>query len=149
MGIKIISKNRKAFHNFEIGDSFEAGIALLGTEVKALRAAKINMTDGWIDISDGQAWLKDTHIGHYDFGNRQNHDETRPRRLLLKKAEIARLNRSIAEKGFSVIPIKIYFKKSYIKVEIALGKGKKLHDKRDSSKKKDAQREMARAVKSR
>tara|TARA_B100001094_G_C17573698_1_gene504048 strand:- start:1 stop:450 length:450 start_codon:yes stop_codon:yes gene_type:complete len=149
MGIKIISKNRKAFHNFEIGDSFEAGIALLGTEVKALRAAKINMTDGWIDISDGQAWLKDTHIGHYDFGNRQNHDETRPRRLLLKKAEIARLNRSIAEKGFSVIPIKFYFKKSYIKVEIALGKGKKLHDKRDSSKKKDAQREMARAVKSR
>ena len=116
MGIKIISKNRKAFHNFEIGDSFEAGIALLGTEVKALRAAKINMTDGWIDISDGQAWLKDTHIGHYDFGNRQNHDETRPRRLLLKKAEIARLNRSIAEKGFSVIPIKFYFKKSYIKV---------------------------------
>lgn len=149
MGIKVISKNRKAFHNFEIGDSYEAGIALLGTEVKALRAAKVNLTDGWIDISNGEAWLKDIHIGHYAQGNRHNHDESRNRRLLLKKKEISKLNRLISEKGYSIVPIKIYFKDSIIKVEIAIGKGKKLHDKRDAAKKKDAQKEIARAVKKR
>ena len=149
MGIKVISKNRKAFHNFEIGDSYEAGIALLGTEVKALRAAKVNLTDGWIDISNGEAWLKDIHIGHYAQGNRHNHDESRNRRLLLNKKEISKLNRLISEKGYSIVPIKIYFKDSLIKVEIAIGKGKKLHDKRDAAKKKDAQKEIARAVKKR
>lgn len=148
MGIKIISKNRKAFHNFEIGDKFEAGMELLGTEVKALRAAKVNLGEGWIDITrDGEAILKDTHIGHYEFGNRMNHNETRPRRLLLNKRELAKLNRAVSEKGYSIVPLKIYFKGSYIKLEIGLGKGKKHFDKRESAKTKDANREVARALK--
>ena len=149
MGIKIISKNRKAFHNYEIGDSLEAGISLLGTEVKALRAAKVNLGEGWIDIRDGEAWLKDVHIGHYDHGNRFNHDETRPRRLLLHKREIKRLDRHSADTGYSIVPLKIYFKNSHIKVEIATGRGKKAHDKRDSQKKKEAKKDMARAIKNR
>ena len=150
MGIKIISKNRKAFHNYDIGDSWEAGISLQGTEVKALRATKVNLGDGWVDITaNGEAILKEVHIGHYDFGNRANHDERRPRRLLLHKNEINKLGRAIAEKGFSVVPLKIYFKNSRIKVEIALGKGKKSHDKRETSKQKDANREISRAMKTR
>lgn len=150
MGIKVISKNKKAYHNYQIGDTFEAGIALVGTEVKALRAAKINLGEGWVDISNQEeAWLKDVHIGHYSHGNRQNHDETRPRRLLLKKYEIKRLARKLNEQGFALVPTKVYFKRSYIKVEIGLGKGKKLHDKRESSKAKDANREMSRALKNR
>ncbi|SMF55268.1 SsrA-binding protein SmpB [Pseudobacteriovorax antillogorgiicola] len=147
MGIKIISKNRKAFHNFEIGEKLEAGIELQGTEVKALRATKVNLGEGWVDIDSGEAILKDCHIGHYEFGNRMNHDETRPRRLLLNKRELIKLSRSVNEKGFSIVPLKIYFKGRYIKVEIGLGKGKKHFDKRESSKKKDASREMARALK--
>ena len=150
MGIKVISKNKKAYHNYQIGDTFEAGIALVGTEVKALRAAKINLGEGGVDISNQEeAWLKDVHIGHYSHGNRQNHDETRPRRLLLKKYEIKRLARKLNEQGFALVPTKVYFKRSYIKVEIGLGKGKKLHDKRESSKAKDANREMSRALKNR
>lgn len=148
MGIKIISKNRKAFHNYEIGDKLEAGIELQGTEVKALRATKVNLGDGWVDITNnGEAILKEVHIGHYEFGNRMNHEETRPRRLLLNKREIIKLSRAVHEKGFSIVPTKIYFKGRYIKVEIGLGRGKKNFDKRESAKKKDAGREMARALK--
>ena len=148
MGIKIISKNRKAFHNYEIGEKMEAGIELRGTEVKALRAAKVNLGDGWVDITrNTEAVLKDIRIGHYEFGNRQNHDENRPRRLLLHKRELIKLGRAVNEKGFSIVPLKIYFKGSYIKVEIGLGKGKKHYDKRESAKKKDANRDMARALK--
>lgn len=148
MGIKVISKNRKAYHNYQIGDKLEAGVSLLGTEVKALRAGKVNLGEGWVDIDrHGQAWLKEAHIGHYDFGNRNNHDEQRPRRLLLHKREIARLGRAVNEKGNSIVPTMIYFKGSLIKVEVAIGKGKQLHDKREASKKKDASREIARALK--
>lgn len=150
MGIKVISKNRKAFHDYEIGDSYEAGIQLQGTEVKSLRAAKVNLGGGWVDIDQNlQAWLKEVHIGLYAQGNLHNHEEQRPRRLLLHKAEIKRLLRSIEEKGLSVIPTKIYFKNSYIKVEICLGKGKKHHDKREASKSQDAKRDIARALRSR
>jgi SsrA-binding protein len=150
MGIKVISKNKKAFHNYEIGDSFEAGIELQGTEVKALRAGKVNLSDGWVDINaNGEAILKETHIGHYSHGNIMNHAERRDRRLLMHKREIVRLTRAIDEKGYSVVPIKIYFKGRYIKVEIALGKGKKSFDKRESSKKKDADRQIERAMKAR
>ncbi|MFW7379381.1 MAG: SsrA-binding protein SmpB [Oligoflexus sp.] len=148
MGIKVISKNKKAFHNYEIGDSMEAGIELLGTEVKALRAAKVNLGDGWVDIvNNSEAYLREVHIGHYSHGNIMNHEERRDRRLLLHKREIHKLIRAIDEKGYSVVPLKIYFKGRYIKIEIALGKGKKSYDKRESSKKKDANREISRALK--
>ena len=149
MSIKIISKNRKAFHNYQIGDSLEAGIVLQGTEVKALRAAKVNLQDGWVDIKNGEAFLNDIHIGHYSHGNRQNHLETRSRKLLFNKKEIDKLERQMAEKGVSLVPLKIYFKGRHIKVEVGLGKGKKLFDKRESSKQKDAKRQIDRAMKSR
>ena len=148
MGIKVISKNRKAFHDYQMEDAYEAGIQLQGTEVKALRAAKVNLGGGWVDLDrHGQAWLKEVHIGHYSHGNIQNHEEMRPRRLLLHKREIIKLQRAVEEKGFSVVPSKIYFKKSLIKVEICLAKGKQMHDKRESSKAKDAKKDMARALK--
>ena len=149
MSIKIISKNRKAFHNYQIGDSLEAGIVLQGTEVKALRAAKVNLQDGWVDIKNGEAFLREVHIGHYSHGNRQNHLETRSRKLLFNKREIEKLERQMAEKGLTLVPLKIYFKGRHIKVEIGLGKGKKLYDKRESSKQKDAKRQIDRAMKSR
>lgn len=150
MGIKVISKNRKAFHNYEVGDRFESGISLLGTEVKSLRAGRVNLGDGWIDItSDGQAILKDVQISPYSHGNIMNHHETRPRTLLLHKREILKFRRAIEEKGLSVVPISIYFKNSKIKLEIALAKGKKAFDKRESSKKRDANREIERALKTR
>lgn len=148
MAVKIISKNRKAFHNYEIGDAYEAGIALLGTEVKALRVNKVNLGDGWVDINaNGNAVLMETHIGHYSHGNRFNHEEMRPRRLLLHRRELAKLSRAIHEKGLSIVPTKIYFKGRYVKIEIALGKGKKSYDKRQANKTKDANREIHRALK--
>jgi SsrA-binding protein len=148
MGIKVISKNKKAFHNFDIGDSFEAGIELVGTEVKALRGGKVNLGDGWIDINENhEAVLKQAQIGHYSHGNIMNHEERRPRRLLLHRREIDKLERAVTEKGLSIVPLKIYFKGRYIKLEIALGKGKKAFDKRESSKKKDANKEIQRAMK--
>jgi SsrA-binding protein len=150
MGIKVISKNRKAFHEYEIGETYEAGIALVGTEVKSLRAGKVNLQDGWVEISSRkEAVLQDVVIGHYTHGNIFNHEEKRKRKLLLHKHELLKLSRSVAEKGYSLIPIKIYFKDSMVKVEIALGKGKKSHDKRESAKEKDAKHEMAKALKKR
>lgn len=150
MEIKGISKNRKAFHDYEITEKFEAGIALLGTEVKALRDTRVNLNDGWVDITaDGEAILKEVHIGHYSHGNRENHAEKRERKLLLKKSELAKLTRMTSEKGYSIVPLSIYFSGRYIKVEIGVGRGKKAFDKRESAKKKDAVREVQRVLKNR
>jgi SsrA-binding protein len=149
MSVKVLVTNRKAYHDYNIGDKFEAGIVLQGTEVKSLRASKANLMDGWIDISDGQATLCDISISQYSYGNIMNHEEKRPRRLLLSKLEIIRLQEKIHEKGFTIIPLKIYFKGRYIKVEVALAKGKKLYDKRESEKKKQANRDIERALRSR
>lgn len=145
MSIKVIANNRRAFHEYTIEDKFEAGIALTGTEVKSLRAGKCNLSDGWVDIERDEAYLKEVQISPYTQGNRFNHAEKRDRKLLLHKKEIYKLLRKIAEKGYTVVPLKFYFKENWIKVEIALARGKKLHDKRDASKKRDSDREMARA----
>ena len=148
MGIKIIAKNRKAFHEYEITDKIEAGIALQGTEVKSMREGKVNLGDGWVGIDDnGEAFLKQVHISHYSHGNIYNHAEDRPRKLLLKKQEIKKLSEQVERKGFALVPLKAYFKGQFIKIEIGVGKGKKAHDKRDSSREKDAQREIERAIK--
>lgn len=147
--LKVISKNRRAFHEYEIGERLEAGLQLSGTEVKALRAGKVNLAEGWVDIENGEAWLKDTHIGHYSHGNIMNHFETRPRRLLLHKREIIKLTRSCTDKGLTIVPTEIYFSGSKIKLEIAVAKGKKSHDKRDATKKREADREIERAMKKR
>ncbi len=147
MGIKIISKNRKARHEYEILDKYEAGMVLLGTEVKALRAVKVNLGGGWVDVREDRAVLCDVHIGHYEHGNVMNHDQKRRRPLLLSKREIKKLNQQVQEKGMAIVPLAIYFKGSYIKIEIGVGRGKNLHDKRQASKKRDADRTMRRVIK--
>lgn len=148
-GIKVISSNKRAFHEYTISDKFEAGIALQGTEVKALRDGRCNLSEGWVELIDDGAMLRDAHIGHYSHGNIMNHAETRTRRLLLHQSELKKLTRAVKEKGFALIPLKIYFKGSFIKVEIGLGKGKKLHDKRQASKDKDAKRDLQKHLKDR
>jgi SsrA-binding protein len=149
MSIKILHNNKKAFHNFAISDRWEAGLALMGTEVKALRQAKVNLGDGWVDIENGEAFLREVRIGHYSHGNVHNHEEMRRRKLLLKKKEIIVLTKHIEQKGATIVPLKIYFKDNLVKVEIGLAKGKKDHDKRESAKEKDARRDIDRELKKR
>lgn len=150
MSIKVLADNRKAFHEYTISDRYEAGIALAGSEVKASRTSKINLTDGWVDITEaGEAILRDVHIGLYSHSSQFNHTETRPRKLLLHKAEIIKLQARIEEKGYTVIPLKMYFKEQYIKVEIGVAKGKKLHDKREAAATREAGRDMQRALRER
>lgn len=149
MGIKIITDNRKAFHEYTVSDRLEAGIALTGTEVKSARLGKVNLTDGWVDIENGEAFMNDAHIAKYSHGNLMNHEERRRRKLLLHKNEIAKLEERISEKGYTVLPLKMYFKDGKIKVEIGVGKGKKLHDKREATKEREANRDIARALRSR
>lgn len=147
-GIKIIAKNRRAYFEYNITEKYEAGIVLQGTEVKSIRSGKVSLGEGWVDVdANYEVLLKQVHVSHYKFGNIFNHEEQRPRKLLLKKKQIYKLAESIQSKGFSVIPLKVYAKNQLIKVEIGLGKGKKLHDKRESGKAKDAQRDIERALK--
>jgi SsrA-binding protein len=146
-GIKVVASNRKAFHEYTIGESWEAGLVLTGTEVKSVRAGKVNLSDGWVDIDGrGEAWLLEVHISPYSHGNLMNHPEKRSRKLLLQRKEIIKITHAIEAQGMSLVPIKIYMKGQRVKVEIALARGKKLHDKRDSQKKKDADREVSRAM---
>ena len=143
MGIKIICKNQRAGYDFFIEDKFECGIVLLGTEVKSLRQGKGIINEAFVTIdSNGEAWLQNSTIPHYDFGNINNHPETRKRKLLLKREQIHQIEKKIAIKGLTVIPLALYFKDSLVKCEIALAKGKKLFDKRDTSAKKDVERKI-------
>jgi SsrA-binding protein len=149
MEIKIIQKNRRAGLDYELGDRFEAGIELVGTEVKSIRAGKVNLTEGWVEFRDGEAWLREVQISPYSHGNIFNHEAKRPRRLLLHRKEITKLTVAIEQKGLTVVPTILYLKGQRVKVEVALGKGKKLYDKRESTKQKDASREIQRAMKKR
>lgn len=149
MGEKLICNNKKAYHDYFIEEKFEAGMVLQGTEVKSLRNGKANLNDSFALIRNGEAFLHNLHISPYDFGNRQNHDPDRMRKLLLHKKEIGKLFGKIREQGYSFIPLRIYFKNGLVKVELGLAKGKKLYDKREDLKKKDHTREMAQALKSR
>lgn len=144
---KTLVTNRRASHEYSLGERFEAGLALTGTEVKSIRAGKINITDGWVDVDGWDAYLRDVHVSPYSHGNIMNHTEKRPRRLLLTRRELARLAEASQQRGFSIIPTRVYLKRSWIKVEIALARGKKLHDKRESVKAREADREMARSMK--
>lgn len=143
-GIKIVCQNRKAFHDFDIVETMEAGIALLGTEVKALREGRANLKDSYAKVKRGEIYLYGMHISPYSHGGFNNHDPERPRKLLLHKREILRLGSKTQEKGFSIVPTKVYFRSGKAKVELALVKGRKLHDKRDAIKKKEEAREMDR-----
>lgn len=144
---KIIVENRKARHEYELYDRFEAGLELKGTEIKSIRLGKVQLKDSYISIRDGQALIKGMHIAPYEFGNRFNHDETRNRRLLLHKNEILKLDQYTRIKGYTVVPVSLYLSKGLAKLEIALAKGKNLHDKREASKARDAQREIQKALK--
>ncbi len=145
--IKIISQNKKAYHDYFINEKFECGIELKGTEVKSLRAGNVNLKDAYASIDNGEVYVKQMHISPYEQGNIFNRDPLRPRKLLMHKYEIRRLIGTLKEDGIALIPLSLYFKGSNIKVELGLAKGKKLYDKRQSIAEKDAKRNMARKIK--
>ncbi len=145
--MKSISENRKAFHDYFIDETYEAGISLVGTEVKSIREGKVNLKDSYVLIKDGEAFLLNCHISPYSHGNIMNHDPLRTRKLLLKKREIDRLRGKLLQKGYTLIPTKMYFKGPYVKIEIGLARGKKLFDKREALKEKEANRQIERALK--
>jgi SsrA-binding protein len=147
MGEKLICQNKKAWHHYSIEDKYEAGIALLGTEVKSLREGRANLGDSYGKIKNGEVFLVDAHISPYNFGNRFNHDPLRTRKLLLHKKEIRRLIGKVQERGFTLIPLRLYFSNGKAKVELGLGKGKKLFDKRETLKRKTMERDMERGRK--
>lgn len=148
-GVKYISDNRKARHDYFIYETYEAGIALTGTEVKSLRQGKVNLKDSFCRIENGEVFLLGMHISPYDQGNRFNHDPLRTRKLLLHKYEIIKLLGKIQEKGYTLIPLNLYFKKGKVKVTVALVTGKKLYDKRQALAEKEAKRDIERRMKSR
>ncbi len=145
--IKLIANNKKAFHDYFIEDKYEAGISLAGTEVKSLRMGKCSVKESFIRIENGELIIYGMHISPYEKGNIFNKDPLRPRKLLLHKYEINKIAGKIAEKGFTVVPLQVYFKGSLVKVEIALARGKKLYDKRQDIAKKDMRRESEREFK--
>lgn len=147
MSIKIIANNKKAWHDYFIEDVYEAGLVLTGTEVKSIRLGKVNLKESFCRIKNGEVFINNMNISPYEQGNRENPgDPTRVRKLLLHRAEIAKLIRLVDEKGFALVPTKIYLKNSLIKLEIGVAKGKKHHDKRETLKQKEADRETSRAI---
>ena len=146
-GIKQLGQNRSASHEYFILERYEAGIELFGTEVKSLRAGRLSLKEAWCQVTDGELWIRQMHISPYEQGNIFNKDPLRPRKLLLHKREINYLNGKVRQDGYSIIPLRVYLKGSLIKMEIALCQGKKLHDKRESAAKKDAMRQIDRAMK--
>jgi SsrA-binding protein len=147
--VESIAKNRQARHDYAIIDSWEAGIVLTGTEVKALREGKANISDAYGIVKNGEIYLLNLHISPYERGGYVNHDPTRTRKLLLHRKEIRRLIGAVEREGLTLVPLELYFKKGKAKVALALGKGKKLHDKRETERQRDADREMSRALRAR
>lgn len=148
-GGKVLAQNRKARHDYTIIDTIEAGIVLKGTEIKSIRAGRINLKDGYATIRNGEIYLQNVHISPYEQGNNFNHDPVRTRKLLMHKRQIARLIGETKTSGVTLIPLKVYIKDGYAKVLIGLAKGKKKYDKREDLKRKDQQREIQRAMKAR
>lgn len=146
---KVVSQNKKANHDYFIEETYETGIVLQGTEIKSIRAGRVNLKDAFAKIERGEVFLHNMHISPYEQGNRYNHDPLRPRKILLHKKEIDRLAGVTKEKGYALIPLKIYIKNGYAKVLVGLARGKKNYDKRESLKKKEAAREIERAFKAR
>ncbi|MBK6734839.1 MAG: SsrA-binding protein SmpB [bacterium] len=142
-GIKIVASNRRARHEYEILETWEAGLVLQGTEVKALREGHVNLGDAYGEIRDGEGWVVKMHIGPYEQGNRENHEPFRPRKLLLHRREIRKMLPKLEEKGLTLVPLRLYFREGRAKLELGLGRGKKLHDKRESKAKQDVQRRIA------
>lgn len=142
--IKIIGTNRKANFQYEILNRYEAGLVLLGTEVKSLRESKVNLQDSYARFFDGELWLLNSHISEFKYGNINNHDPIRKRKLLLNKRELKKIRAQLEEKGLTMVPTKIYFKGSIVKIEFAIAKGKKMYDKRQSIKQRETERKLKR-----
>ena len=142
----VVATNRKAFHEYHILEEFEAGVQLRGSEVKSIREGKASLKQSYILIRKGEAWLRGAHIASYSHTGYEGHEPVRDRKLLLHKKEIYKINSKLAEKGLTAVPIKIYFKGGFIKLEFGIAKGKKLYDKRDTKKKQDVQRDIQRAM---
>jgi SsrA-binding protein len=147
--IKTVATNRKAYHNYNLSEGVEAGIALTGTEIKSIRAGRVSLADAYVRPEKGELWLVGAHIARYDAGGSMSHQPTRPRKLLLHRKQINELTSRVVERGFTLVPVKLYIKDSRAKVEVALGRGKRLYDKREAIARRDAEREMERAIKNR
>ena len=144
---KTIATNRKARHDYFVDETYEAGIILTGTEIKSARAGRVNLRDSYVQVKNGELWLIDTHIAPYQQAGRNSHEPKRPRKLLMHRREINRLQGKVQEKGYTIIPLRLYLRNNkWAKVEIALARGKKLYDKRQAIRKHDAEREMERAL---
>jgi len=148
MGKKIISNNKKAFHEYNLFDKYTAGIVLTGTEIKSVRKGSVNLKDSFVKIKDGEVFLYNCHISLYEQGNRYNHEEKRTRKLLLNKKEIEKMSGRIKKDGYAIVPLSLFLENGWAKLEISLAKGKKIYDKRDDLAKKAQNMDMARAVKS-
>jgi SsrA-binding protein len=148
-GQQVIARNRRARHEYAIEDTFEAGVALTGTEVKSLRAGRASLTDGFAQVSDGEVWLHNVHIPEYTLGTWTNHQPRRIRKLLLHRKEIDRIAAKTAEQGLTLVPLSLYFKDGKVKVELGLGRGKRTYDKRHDLARRDAAREVERALRRR
>ncbi len=147
MAIKTVATNRKAYHNYHLEDSVEAGIALTGSEIKSIRTGRISLSDAYIRPEAGELWLVNAHIARYDAGGIFGHEPKRPRKLLLHRKEISSLISRIHERGFTLVPTRLYLKGSIAKVAVALGRGKKLHDKREAIMRREVEREIGKALK--
>jgi len=145
--IKIVTRNRKAHHDYLILETIEAGIVLMGSEIKSIRAGRINIMEAFVQYKDGEMWLLNAHIAVYDQASYFGHEPLRPRKLLLKKKEIIQLQRRIAEKGFTLVPLQVYLKRGLAKIELGVAKGKKLYDKRESLRDKDTKRQIEQVLK--
>jgi len=149
VAIKTVATNRKAYHNYLIQDSVEAGIVLTGTEIKSIRAGRVSLGDAYVRPEAGELWLLNAHIARYEAGSYLSHEPTRPRKLLLHRQQIDNLTSKVLEKGLTLVPLKLYIKDSIAKVEVALAKGKKLYDKRESIIRRETEREIGQALKRR
>lgn len=146
-GVKVIARNKKAYHDYHIIDTIEAGMVLTGTEIKSIRLGRVNLRDAYVLIRDGEAWLINAHIAPYPFGNRENHEPRRERKLLLHRREIARFLAKVNERGYTIVPLRLYLRHNKAKIEIALVKGKRLYDKREAIARRDADRDLQRTLK--
>jgi len=147
VAIKTVATNRKAYHNYNLYDSIEAGVVLTGSEIKSIRAGRVSLGDAYVRPEAGELWLLNVHIARYEASSYLSHEPTRPRKLLLHRKQIDSLTSKLLEKGFTLVPLKLYIKDSIAKVEIALAKGKKLYDKRESIARRETEREIGRAIK--
>ncbi len=144
--IKTIATNRKAYHNYQIGESVEAGMVLTGSEIKSIRAGRANLGDAYVRTEAGELWLVNAHLARYEAASHFSHEPTRPRKLLLHRKQIDSLTSKVLERGFTLVPLRLYIKGRLAKVEVALAKGKKLYDKRESIARRETQREIERAI---